>query len=282
MKKKVFIAILLFCVLLTGCFNNDNDSQKPDSEANLKLKTAVLYTNMKTGSADPDIKEHKYKYSGELTAEDLAAGLSNLTGLDFFITASKDEKGIHIDWAPNSTLMANLDDREQKKDFFCFDADSMRWFMMDSLWLTLTKNLEVENVYYTMNGGKDLLFENLYLIKEFPADLPYMGSAFFYAHADGRGDIIDEKSNVNDSPLSQTDAEELVLQTLTKQKKEGLSLVGGGEDTINGENAIIVIAGKKSADGKNFTELYHFAVTDSGKVYYMDAVQGSDWIMDKK
>lgn len=282
MKKKVFISILLFCVLLTGCFNNDNDSQKPDSEANLKLKTAVLYTNMKTGSADPDIKEHKYKYSGELTAEDLAAGLSNLTGLDFFITASKDEKGIHIDWAPNSTLIANLDDREQKKDFFCFDADSMRWFMMDSLWLTLTKNLEVENVYYTMNGGKDLLFENLYLIKEFPADLPYMGSAFFYAHADGRGDIIDEKSNVNDSPLSQTDAEELVLQTLTKQKKEGLSLVGGGEDTINGENAIIVIAGNKSADGKKFTELYHFAVTDSGKVYYMEAVQGSDWIMDKK
>lgn len=110
----------------------------------------------------------------------------------------------------------------------------------------------------------------------------YLSSAFSDAPADGRGDLIDDNGNVIDpdpEPISQADAEELVWQILTEQEEEGLSLVGGGEDTVNGEHAIIVIAGNKSADGKKFTGLYHFAVTDSGVVYYMDPVQGSDWIL---
>ena len=60
--------------------------------------------------------------------------------------------------------------------------------MMDSLWRTLTENLDAENIYYTMDDGQELVFEELYSVNEFPSDIPYMGSEFYYAHADVRGD----------------------------------------------------------------------------------------------
>ena len=46
-------------------------------------------------------------------------------------------------------LVAGLDDREQKEEFFFFDYDSQCWFMMDSLWRTLTENLDAEKVQKT-------------------------------------------------------------------------------------------------------------------------------------
>ena len=89
----------------------------------------------------------------------------------------------------DSTLVAGLDDREQKEEFFFFDYDSQCWFMMDSLWRTLTENLDAENIYYTMDGGQELVLENLSSsINTFPSDVPYMGSGFYAAHDDVRGD----------------------------------------------------------------------------------------------
>lgn len=139
-------------------------------------------------SAD-NVKEYPIEYTGtKKTAEELAHELSELTGLDFNITDSKVDDGWSVDWAADSTLIAGLDDREQKEEFFFFDCDSLNWFMMDSLWQTLTKNLNAENIYYTMDGGKELAFEELYSVKEFPSDIPYMGSEFYFAHTDVRGD----------------------------------------------------------------------------------------------
>jgi len=273
MKKKIFILFLSFCVLLFGC-NKAVDNQTNTSDGNTDttsqqdVKEAVLYTNMTTSSVDPEIKEHPFEYSGELTAELLATGLSNLTGLDFKITAKDVDDGLTIDWAKDSTLVANLGDRQQKEEFHFLDADSMRWFMMDSLWLTLTKNLNKENIYYTMDGGYYLTFEELYPVNAFQAEQQYMGSAFYFGHADGKGDLI----SMND-----VEAMELVRQSMNEEDRDTLALVGGGEDTVESEHAIIVIAGEKSADGKDFKELRKYAVTDSGGVYCADTVDGSDW-----
>lgn len=272
MKKAIWVVMLTLCILLAGYkanANNAADTPEIKPVAAAEQKTAVIYTNMTTGSESPDIKQHEWVYSGDLTAEKLAEGLSQTTGLDFKISVTELDDGLSVDWKADSTLIANLDDRAQKDEFHFFDADSMRWFMMDSLWLTLTKNLSVENIYYTTDGGKELSFEELNPVNTFPSDLPYMGSAFFFAHANGKGDLI---------VMSQVKAEEIVWDIMTEEQKEALRLVGGGEDTINGERAIIVIAGYKSADGRNFTALYHYAVTDSGAVYYKDTEQSADWI----
>ncbi len=271
--------MLSLCLVLfgfAGCNSHFNDI----------AKTAILYTNMEAGSESPDVKQHEWVYSGDLTAEKLAEGLSKITGLDFKISVTALDDGLSVDWKGDSTLIANLDDRTQKDKFHFFDADGMRWFMMDSLWLTLTKNLDAKNIYYTTAGGKELSFEELNPVNTFPSDLPYMGSAFFFAHADGkgelqdgRGDLIEEEDGRGDLiVMSQVEAEEIVWEIMTEEQKEGLSLVGGGEDTINGEHAIIVIVGNKSADGQKFTEVHHHAVTDSGAIFQREPVWGAEWI----
>ncbi len=162
-----------------------------DATGDWPEKIAVLYADFSFGDADPApgaIEQYEYAHAGELAGEKLAKGLCELTGLDFFVTISALPDGLKVDWSANSTLVAGLDEREQKEGFFFYDADSMRWFMMDSLWRTMTQNLDAENIYYTMDGGNELAFGDLEPVAAFPADIPYMGSPFYFAHSDVRGE----------------------------------------------------------------------------------------------
>lgn len=52
--------------------------------------------------------------------------------------------------------------------------------MLDSLWRTLTENLDVTEVYYTMDGGEKLTLVGLNPVDTFPAEEPYKGSAFYF------------------------------------------------------------------------------------------------------
>ena len=211
--KKAFgiSAAVAICINLTACGGTPVETNSSTStttseatttttsEATTTTTSEATTTTATTTTTQTDIlyavfgadnvKEYPIEYTGEKkTAEELAQELSKLTGLDFNITASKTDDGWVVDWAADSTLIAGLDNREQKEEFFFFDFNSLNWFMMDSLWRTLTENLNAENIYYTMDGGKELTFEELYPVNEFPSDIPYMGSEFYFAHSDVRGD----------------------------------------------------------------------------------------------
>lgn len=191
-KRSIFLTLAMLICLLAACGSaspsGDSASSKPAEPSQSETEstqTDILYAVF---SAE-DVKEYPIEYTGaKKTAEELAQELTRLTGLDFIITSSKADDGWIVDWSADSTLIAGLDDREQKEEFHFFDQDSLRWFMMDSLWRTLTENLNAENIYYTMDGGRELVFEELYPVNEFPSDIPYMGSEFYFAHADVRGD----------------------------------------------------------------------------------------------
>ena len=178
MKKLCFFLTLAMLIgLLAGCGDTEESTQ-----------TDILYAvfNAKT------VKEYPIEYTGEKNnAVLLANELTELTGLDFNITASKTDDGLIVDWAADSTLIAGLDNREQKQEFFFFDNVTLSWFMMDSLCRTLTENLGVENIYYTMNGGQKLVVRELYPVSEFASDIPYMGSEFYSAHSNVQGDEVD-------------------------------------------------------------------------------------------
>lgn len=158
-----------------------SEPEESSQNAEDSTQTDTLYSVFGSG----DIKEYPIEYTGDRkTAEELANELSELTGLDFNITATKTDDGLIVDWAVDSTLIAGLGDREQKEEFHFFDHDSLSWFMMDSLCHTLTENLDAENIYYTMDGGKELILDKMSPVKEFPSDTPYMGSEFYFANAD--------------------------------------------------------------------------------------------------
>ncbi len=207
-KTAILLAGLMILNLLAGCNTAPQEAEssvpavtppaveKPVESAPPPAATqwtGVLYADFScgtTGMEDERIKEYPFEYTGDLkNAEELAAELSTLTGLDFFITAKEAEDGWVVDWTADSTLIADLDDREQKEEFFFHDISTLRWFMLDSLWRTLCDNLETENIYYTMDGGKELTMEELLgPVYVFPADVPYMGSAFYFAHYDVVGE----------------------------------------------------------------------------------------------
>jgi hypothetical protein len=154
------------------------------------LVDVTLIADKTAGATTPQEKEYKEKI-GEVNVVSLANALSQLTGLKFHVTAEIKGKNAHIDWAKDSTLVAGMGDTKANEEFHMFDAVSTNWFMMDSLEKTVKKNLNIDKVYYSMNGGKTLEFKNAEDMKaqglpELPADSEYMGSTFYVSHSGNR------------------------------------------------------------------------------------------------
>lgn len=201
---------LLLCLALSACSSKNTDTVPKDSDSipfsslsQSQGSEITLYASFAAGSeqaVELDLLiQTKAVTVPTVTAEIIATELSQWSGLDFTInSATESENIITVDWSADSTLIANLDDREQKEDFHFFDADSMRWFMMDSLYQSCMENMDINEVYYTMDGGKELAFEELYPVSIFPKDVPYMGSPFYFAHADLTGDVSEEGSDIGD------------------------------------------------------------------------------------
>ena len=154
---------------------------------------AVLVADFSNQSPDAEelglLTFKDYAYEGELTAQALAKGLSEWTGLDFFIAdAIPEDNGITVAWAEDSTLIKGLDDRVQTEEFFFYDVTSLNWFMLDSLNRTIQENLNVADVYYTDFNGNPLKLPGALDDRDFPEDMAYMGSDFY----EGLGDIIED------------------------------------------------------------------------------------------
>lgn len=55
-------------------------------------------------------------------------------------------------------------------------------------------------------------------------------------------------------------------------------IVQMGEETINDEHCYLFATGENALDGSKFTALNHYAISDSGSLYYMDIPGGGIWI----
>ncbi|MDR0433725.1 MAG: hypothetical protein LBH21_01515 [Gracilibacteraceae bacterium] len=172
MRKIAPVFILAFCLAagLPGC------AYSPPAN-----ETAYIYADFTCANPAADeksaVRQYEINYAGELTPALLTGALSDLTGLDFFCTAEVSPGAVRVDWNGVSTLIVGLDDRPQKDDFRFEDADSLNWFMMDSLYRTLRANFADCEVYYTMLGGKPLITAGAG--QKFPVDEPYRGGVYY-------------------------------------------------------------------------------------------------------
>ena len=198
MKKitAVLAIILILCsaLILTGC----DENEKWEEPVGGGLVTRGIVFDFSYGSAEENLEWHTlYGYSSDDIDDDMAEIMSSWSGLDFIYDIYENEDGLLIvDWKSDSSLVLgyppeNQQDRIKhmgeeamaKRKFD--DVNFMRWFMMDSVWRNLGE------VYYTMDGGKELKLDGLYPVDTFPLDMPYMGSSFYFAHADNIGDDFD-------------------------------------------------------------------------------------------
>ncbi len=198
-KKTIIVtlSILLLILPLTSCGGDDDYPDVEPIPEPEYTETATIVADFSSGSEIPRQKELYWGYNGDLDLTILSNYLSSITGLDFFIDGIISDDVAFITWMDNSTLVAGLDDREQNEDYFFFDAVSLNWFMMDSLASTIKANFpEIAEIYYSGEDGGPILFPNpedmaSQGLPVLPIDMPYEGSAFFYAHAGGRGTLWD-------------------------------------------------------------------------------------------
>jgi len=159
------------------------------------LVTAGIILDFSFGSPEPILRqETEYAY-GEIPIERLVECLDWFAALDFTVSFPDCENGgVAVDWKTDSSLLLGTvpEDHEKRLGYLSAelaealrfaDADKLRWFMLDSLYRTLQDNFYTD-VYYTMDGGKELVLPGLSPVNTFPSGIPYMGSAFYFAHAD--------------------------------------------------------------------------------------------------
>jgi hypothetical protein len=120
-------------------------------------------------------------YMRPLTVEILAAGLSDWSGMDFSLSADVSGSAVTVDWAADSGLFTE-GGGAPKDDFTFHEAEVREWFMLDSLWHTIKENLGVDEIYYTMDGGKELRVPAIEYPTLFPREIPYLGSPFYFTH----------------------------------------------------------------------------------------------------
>ena len=121
-------------------------------------------------------------------------------------------------------------------------------------------------LYHTMDGGKELAFDELYPVNIFPVDLPYMGSAFYFAHADVKGD---ENAAWG---ISEDDAMDLLAVAILDKMGHDTAIVQSGEGEVDGQQCYLFSFGDNSPE--KFTAYDHYAVTGSGKIYIMGILTG--------
>lgn len=128
MKKNIIYTCLtiLLCLALSACsgtktevISKETKSPSPaSSPKESESKEIILYANFSAGSErgeELDLIQSKRVTVKEISAEILANELSQWSGLDFTInSATVWENRLTVDWSAESTLIANLDDREQK------------------------------------------------------------------------------------------------------------------------------------------------------------------------
>jgi len=202
--KKTTIALLILCavLILTGCDEITNSREQwedPVGEGPIGggLLTRGIVFDFSYGSAEEELEWYTmYGYSNDDINDDTAEVMSSWAGLDFIYEMYENDGGLLIiDWKSDSSLVLgyppedqqgrikHMGEEHQEKLKF-EDVDFMRWFMMDSVW----RNISSDEVYYTMDGGKELKLDGLEPVNIFPSDMPYMGSAFYFAHTGNKGD----------------------------------------------------------------------------------------------
>ncbi len=169
--------------------NRPNPPSLPENIANAQpdgdTETQSLQTNsgiLFVGQLNQftPMPQYPFTYQGELTVDVLNSALKTLTNLDFNINSIVvNGDSAVVDWSSTSSLISGLGNVEQKEEFFVFDNVSLNYLMLDTVFSTVTNNYSVINVYYTMDGGSELVPTDMGQYVTFPLNERYMGSGYY-------------------------------------------------------------------------------------------------------
>ncbi|MDR1706004.1 MAG: hypothetical protein LBS19_15155 [Clostridiales bacterium] len=270
MKKRI-LAMLLAAAVFAAAFGADpkpiTASEPPVSA--VALSKATLYADFSFAAPEgPDNVITLRVTANDIDADKLAELLSQWTGLDFILESWEvTGKEIAVDWSVDSTLVAGIDDLELWDDVEFESAENLYWFMMDSLSRTLKASLGVETVYYSVDGGEPLTWDEGVMtgLTVLPVDQSYEGSAFFLAHADVKGGD-DEATDIE--LLDDEDANAYLLDEMSALVELGIDFEYYGDEEIGGEDCrVFELYFWYGEDEYDYSYIHDIAVTASGEIF---------------
>jgi len=130
-------------------------------------------------------EEHKYDFDceGEITPEKLMDGLTDLTNMKFaYSNIDLEENKIMVHWGSNASYYPDsevvyLNPKLGFEDFY--DTDSTAQFMLDSVWKTMSENMNISNVYFSNRGNDGLDFSG-FTNWSISGDESYSGNFYDY------------------------------------------------------------------------------------------------------
>ena len=106
-KLSAFLTLVMLAFLLAACGSTPSPSEPSSSSSREPISTKVMESSQSTATQTAvlyavfnggEVKEYPVAYTGaQITAEGLADELTELTGLDFTITASMGTDGLTVD-----------------------------------------------------------------------------------------------------------------------------------------------------------------------------------------
>lgn len=262
--------------------------------------TATLYLMTASGEQG----QYKLDYSGDLKADQLLQGLTDLTGYHFDAakTELSDQKLI-VYWADTATFEPDTGTTAEPNrdlDLTFSDFDSELQFMLDTAYTTLTKNLNVTEVYFVTAAGNSLDFTTQAKWK-LPADQAYNGVFNSYyltknATSDGSGSgsastltddsttgtksnqnyiFLDRRTNPSDSGdnLSPDDAAKAVYESVVANYQGNVDsnsdwyIALDEMKEIKGSEGYSFSVGQGSSE--NFTPYFYAVVTYNRNIYLL-------------
>lgn len=195
MKKQIFLFALILCGMLAGCnqpaaspddeASSTQDSfieaetppaEGPDLPSDLEVgQVAMVYI----GTSADGFTDYPLVYDGDLTAEKLIQGISDLAGWDLTLAEPviSGKGGISVCLSSESALFTGPPD-PQVEEFHMYDAGQLAETILDSIQKTLQEGFILEggdpdalDIWYYMEGEQPLEIPSLGL--SWPLDQPY-------------------------------------------------------------------------------------------------------------
>ena len=312
MKRIFGIGLLTAAFLFTLCACGKSDTepsastQKPATSADVTDAEPEQMATLYLMTDGQEQGQYELGYSGELTAEQLLQGLTDLTGYHFDADRTETfDKTITVFWADTASFFPDTRTKAEATSELAFsDFDSQLQFMLDSTYTTLTKNLDVTDVRFVAADGAALDFTeqaNWVL----PADQPYGGTFSDYYLSQPTGDgssstpdqtattgedetgttgesekqdefiFVDRRTNPGDpgDNLGPEEAAQLVFDSLVTNYEGETNpqdwVIALDEVTdVNGSEGYAFSVGQGTEE--DFETYFHAAVTYDRNIYYMD------------
>ena len=187
MKHLLLAAGLLACLALAACAG---PAALPDAATagtaaggtpQATPETAVLYLDFTAGSEVEDVRP--VELPAPVSADGLCAALTDETGIPFDFALAWDGGDWTVTWQDGSALWSGEMPQGGGPDYMFYDADLLRWFLLDTVWHTLTDGFGADTVTFRLPDGAAPDLAGLWPLEHFDLTGPYRGSAWYYAES---------------------------------------------------------------------------------------------------